>query len=192
MYTLTKCISRIISIGYTFKYIMLYNNKLRPDLFFTKFSAIDVNKIKAKGIKYIVIDKDNTITLPLTHKLYNDEIKQKINEMKNKFGNKNIIIVSNSIYDKKQKHFNLISQNLGLTILEHKMPKPFIKKKIFNYFNINHKETHKVAIIGDRILVDVLTAKTNSYFSILVNPISVKSESFIIKLIRKYENKYKH
>ena len=80
----------------------------------------------------------------------------------------NIIIVSNSIYDKKQKHFNLISQNLGLTILEHKMPKPFIKKEIINYFNINHKETHKVAIIGDRLLVDVLTAKTNRLYATVI------------------------
>lgn len=185
MYTLSKWISRVCAVGYTVWYVMRWKNKLIPDMFYRKFEEIDANGLKEKGIKYIIIDKDNTITLPLEIKVYNGEIAKKINEMKKIFGKRNIAVVSNSIYDKRQKNFKLVSDNIGLTILEHKKPKPFIKKEVCNYFRINEDDSNKVAIIGDRVLVDVLTARYNSFYSVLVNPISVKKESILIKLIRK-------
>ena len=192
MYTLSKCVSRVFAVGYAIKYIMRWDNKLKPDIFYANFDEIDASRIKEKGIKFIIIDKDNTITLPLENKIYNGEIAKKINEMKKLFGKKNIAVVSNSIYDKRQKDYKLISDNIGVEIIEHKKPKPFIKKEVLNYFKINEDDSKKIAIIGDRVLVDVLTARYNNFYSVLVNPIAAKKESIFIKIIRKFENKYKH
>ena len=117
MYTLSKCVSRVFAVGYAIKYIMRWDNKLKPDIFYANFDEIDASRIKEKGIKFIIIDKDNTITLPLENKIYNGEIAKKINEMKKLFGKRNIAVVSNSIYDKRQKDYKLISDNIGVEII---------------------------------------------------------------------------
>lgn len=48
----------------------------------------------------------------------------------------------------------------------------------------------QVCIVGDRLFVDVLMGNEFGCFTILVNPISVEKENFIVRMVRKIENMY--
>lgn len=59
------------------------------------------------GVKYIVFDKDNTLTLPYSSEIY-EPIKNSLNECIDVFGKENVAILSNSIGSSDDKAYEVI------------------------------------------------------------------------------------
>ncbi len=66
-----------------------------PHISLNKLSELDVERLKAKGIKYIVFDKDNTLTRAFEDELHPD-ILNTFNEISHHFPG-NVAILSNSV-----------------------------------------------------------------------------------------------
>jgi phosphatidylglycerophosphatase GEP4 len=172
---------------------------LKPDLKYKNISQINTEKLKNEfNIKYLVIDKDNTLTLPYINEYANNEIKEKINVLKYIFGENNIAILSNSAGssdDKDYKELKIVENNLKLFVIKHKNKKPNVNEEInehFKLFNNNKSKinNNEICIIGDRLFIDVLMGKKYGFFTILLEPINISKENIMVKIARKIENLY--
>ena len=77
------------------------------------------------GIRYLVFDKDNTLTLPYERELHPSvsPIFESIQEM---YGPQNIAILSNSVGSKEDKGFkeaDLIERKLGIKVIRQERKK---------------------------------------------------------------------
>ena len=71
----------------------------------------DINQIRFKqlkqlGIKYLIYDKDNTITLPYSDEIYH-KIKEPLKDSIEIFGLDNVAILSNSIGSSDDRDFKV-------------------------------------------------------------------------------------
>jgi phosphatidylglycerophosphatase GEP4 len=66
-----------------------------PHISLNNLSELDVERLKAKGIKYIVFDKDNTLTRAFEDELHPDILKT-FNKISHHFPG-NVAILSNSV-----------------------------------------------------------------------------------------------
>lgn len=82
-------------------------NLLNPNLIVRDISQINFKYLHEIGIKYLVFDKDNTLTITEHSNIYNNSIQIALERAKHIFGIKNISILSNSILDPKIK-FNFL------------------------------------------------------------------------------------
>lgn len=159
----------------------------------TKFKDLDIqNNLISKLIKkpnsIILIDKDNTITLPYFN-IVDNETRMKIKEFQTIVGYENVLLFSNTIGssdDDNIKNNNYIEskeEELGLKIFIHNGKKPKISPSILNQF-----KDRNVLIIGDRLFVDIYMANEYCFSSILVKPINMDRDNFMVKLLRRIEN----
>jgi phosphatidylglycerophosphatase GEP4 len=170
---------------------LLNPSKLRPDLLCGSILDIEPRALATKhNVKYIVFDKDNTLTKPYENNYPSDEFYSKIAEFKTTFGEKNLGIISNSCGssdDKDYKEATEVGKNLKIKVIRHEKKKPNVYDDIKREFNFTNSS--EVCIIGDRLLVDITMGKKFNFFTILVKPIDIKNENFIVRLMRKLENK---
>ena len=73
----------------------LYPKFLSPHLVLNSFSDLNLVALKEIGIKYLVIDKDNTLSLHLTKEIYDQRIYDGLQETHKLFGKNNCTILSN-------------------------------------------------------------------------------------------------
>lgn len=153
-------------------------NKLFPNIYCKNIANINFQYLNSIGIRYIIFDKDNTLTNHNEH-IINNEI---YNTFKNIYDNSKIetIIVSN----------NKIKNNIKIDINTEIPLKKTLSKKPFNYDEIipSNINPSSVCVIGDRLLTDILLAKNNNCLSILVQPFSTEKEELGIKIMRSLEN----
>ncbi len=113
-----------------------------------------------------------------------------IDEAAKAFGGTRILaIISNSAGssdDKNYEEADAIEKSMDLKVIKHKYKKPNVHKDIMDHFNCIEEE--KVAIIGDRILADIVMGNRFGFFTIYVDPIEPKKENLMVKMIRKFEN----
>ncbi len=150
-----------------------------PDIICNSVLDIDLNLLKRKGIKYLVIDIDNTIV-----KWGRFEVEHEIIEWlkKVKMLGFEICLVSNNRKNRVKK----IEEILGIpTVYNAKKP---LKYGFLKAADILHKgmKNEKTAVIGDQFLTDVLGAKRLKLFAILVKPLD-KNEFFVTKINRLVE-----
>jgi len=179
----------IFNLKYLFKL-----HTIKPDIQANSINDLNLSELKTfNNIKYIVFDKDNTLTLPHKNKLANEEIQEKILEFKKIFGNEKIAILSNSAGsrdDREYKESEEIEFNTGLQVIKHQFKKPKVYKEILQTFKISENENFKkkeICVIGDRLLVDVIMGVEHGFFTILVKPITLKKDNLMVKLLRKFE-----
>ena len=82
---------------------------------------INFEALRKNGIKYIVFDKDNTLTLPYEKDIYH-EVKDSVDQCKQVYGYHEIVILSNSAGSKDDKdHAEAyeLSQSLGIKVMKH-------------------------------------------------------------------------
>jgi phosphatidylglycerophosphatase GEP4 len=163
---------------------------LKPDIICKSIVDINLTELKEKhNITYILFDKDNTLTIPYENNYPIESYKDKINEFKTKFGENNIAVISNSCGsqdDRDYKEAVEVEKNLQISVIKHAHKKPYVYEEIKQQFpNCNGN----LCIIGDRLLVDITMGKKYNFFTILVSPIDTRNENFIVKFIRKIENK---
>jgi HAD superfamily phosphatase (TIGR01668 family) len=148
-----------------------------PDLFIDTIYEIDVDTLKKRGIKGLIIDIDNTLTAhnkPEADKTLIEWIEQV------KSQGLRICLVSNN----SEGRVMIFNKALNLdAIYRANKPskKPFIKA--MGYLGTKPQET---AVIGDQIFTDIWGGNRLNMFTILVIPISQK-EFFFIKFKRLVE-----
>ncbi|CAG8622600.1 2252_t:CDS:2, partial [Paraglomus occultum] len=149
--------------------------------------------LKQFGIKVLVCDKDNTLTLPYDphlHKPFEDAWKQALDE----FGRDNVVIISNSAGTPDDPDFSKareIEQSIGKSpqslsnLFMHLL---FIAQLSHFFFTLQKPGTpfsavrshfqhhtslrpHEAVVIGDRLLTDVLFGNVNGMPSILVTDV---------------------
>ena len=63
-------------------------------------SKVDWSLLKSKNIKYVIFDKDNTLTEAYKDDYFSEEIKSSVEKCQGIFGYKNVAVLSNSVGSK--------------------------------------------------------------------------------------------
>jgi len=155
-----------------------------PHLRVRDISRINPEKLKQCGIKGIVFDKDNTLTIP-----YESSIHPRIQESFKHFCSvykDQMVICSNFAGTKDDlgyKKARKIEDDLGISVLRHKQKKPGGIECVRDYFDCSLSE---LVVFGDRIITDVVFANKYGMLSILTEPLTEKENKAISKT-RAYE-----
>ena len=148
-----------------------------PDLYVKSIYYIDYDKLKARGIKCILFDLDNTIA-PLSLKKPNKKIRDLFQMLKNE-GFK-LIIFSNS----GKARLKPFKEDLEVDCAFN-CRKPMRRK--FDLILSEYKyQVSEVVIVGDNIVTDVFGGNKVGITTVLVNPIS-NIESFFARITRFHE-----
>jgi phosphatidylglycerophosphatase GEP4 len=182
----------LLNLKYVFKL-----HKIKPDISVNSILDLDLIKLKNENnVKYIVFDKDNTLTMPYKIEI-EKRLESKIEEFKKIFGEKNLAILSNSAGSKDDKDYieaKKIENASAIKVVKHKFKKPKVYDDILNTFNLRQGDgdgeyvNKEICVIGDRLLVDILMGKEYGFFTILVKPLTSKRENIVVRFLRKFEN----
>ena len=180
----------ILNLKYSFRL-----HKIKPNILVNSILDLDLKKLKSENkVKYIIFDKDNTLTLPYKIEIER-KFEKKIEEFKNVFGKENIAILSNSAGSKDDKYYieaSKIENASGIKVVRHEYKKPKVYKDILSTFNLNSKNANfdnkEICVIGDRLLVDILMGQEYGFYTVLVKPLTIERDNFIVKILRKFEN----
>ncbi len=150
---------------------------LKPDLCLRTIYDLDTIKLKARGIKAIIVDIDNTLVSWETK-----EPDDKVNELMFRLTSEGfkICMLSNSTR-KRVEEFN---KCLNLPAI-HKAIKPskIAFRKAIALMGSSPEDT---AVIGDQLFTDIFGGNRLGLFTVLVSPIS--SREFVwTRLVRKVE-----
>jgi HAD superfamily phosphatase (TIGR01668 family) len=150
---------------------------LQPNLAVDSIFHIDLAVLRKKGIKYLLIDMDNTITEWNNHCLPDRAIEwfQRLDD----FGIKACLVSNNT-----ESKVNQVAKALGVPSVG-KAQKP--RKKAFRKaMELLGARRENTAMVGDQIFTDVLGGNRLGLFTILVIPVSTK-EFFGTKFVRLLE-----
>jgi HAD superfamily phosphatase (TIGR01668 family) len=155
-------------------------NLLTPDAYIKTIFGIKPERLKANGIKGLILDIDNTL-VPTHAPDANDRVIQYIKGLQS-HGLK-AIIVSNA----KQRRVERFAKPLGIDYI-YKALKPFGKgyREAIRRMNLKAEE---VAIIGDQLFTDIVGGKLAGVKTILISPID-PDEPFLLKLKRLVEKPF--
>jgi HAD superfamily phosphatase (TIGR01668 family) len=148
-----------------------------PDLYLNTVYELDINLLKAKGIKSIIVDIDNTLVSWETR--VPDE---KVTDLVCKLTTEDfkICILSNNT-KKRVEEFN---ECLKLPAI-HKAVKPS-KTAFRRAMRLMNSSPDNTAVIGDQLFTDVLGGNRLGLFTVMVSPISEK-EFLWTRLVRLLE-----
>lgn len=129
--------------------------------------SIDLQKLKNKNFKGIILDADNTL-FAYNSKSIDDKTKNWIRKAKG-LGFKVAILSNATVKSGKVKH---LTQDLKIPIITFSFkPLPFRFKKLLKLLSIVPQEA---VMIGDQILTDILGGNIAGLYTILVKPIAKK------------------
>lgn len=134
--------------------------KFIPKLYQKNVFQINYDKLKIKGIRLLIFDLDNTLSL-IDESVPSYEIKKLINRLSKDF---KILVASNN----KEKRVKLFCQELKCDYIYSSL-KPtkklwcFVKKK----YGLKNKQ---IAIIGDQLVTDIFLGNRFGMYPILVDP----------------------
>ncbi|WP_226583218.1 YqeG family HAD IIIA-type phosphatase [Halobacillus litoralis] len=154
-------------------------NKFLPDEHVPSVFDIDPEQLKAKGIRGVITDLDNTLVawdVPDA----TEDIKRWFEKMDDH--GIQVTIASNN----NETRVKLFSEPLDASFI-YSARKPLSKafKKAQKQMNLNKDE---IAVIGDQLLTDVLGGNSAGFHTILVVPI-VQTDGFFTKINRKIERR---
>ena len=154
--------------------------KFIPKMYQKDVFQIKYEKLKENGIKLLIFDLDNTLSL-INESVPSKEIKNLINSLSKDF---QILVASNNNKERVKK----FCQGLNCKYISSSL-KPFKKIAYFvkREYRFNFKE---VAIIGDQLVTDILLGNRCGMHTILVDPKGVKDLK-ITSLNRFIEDKIK-
>lgn len=136
-------------------------------------------------IKGIVLDKDNCFAKAHDDKVWHEYEKQWAH-LRKLYPGKQLLIVSNSAgTDDDLGHVQAkdLERNTGVPVLLHSTKKPGCHKEIMSYFE-KHKicdNPSQIAVIGDRLLTDVVMGNTMGAYSVwLYDGVFKSSNPFVV------------
>lgn len=163
---------------------------LVPDLVVKNVSSINWNELHDDhGIRYVVFDKDNTITAPYVDEIH-PEVKESVQNCLQKFGRKNTVIFSNSagtpddVNDLWKKD---LERETGLDVIKHVEKKPLGFENVLNHFGT--KNASKIVVVGDRILTDTVFGNLHGSLTIhCKTPLDTRNDNKPAVFFRNIEN----
>lgn len=136
--------------------------KFRPKMYYQDIFHINYSLLKAKGIKMLIFDIDNT-TVKVNDKLPSIEIKNLLKKLKDNF---TVALASNN----KSVRVKEIGKFLGVHAF-YSVLKPTKKlKRLLHHKQYNIK-MEEIAIIGDQIVTDIFMGNRLNMLTILVDPL---------------------
>ncbi len=147
--------------------------KLIPDFYYDNVSCIDLEKLKSKGIEYVICDLDNTLDSH-NQKTPSEGALAFLNNLKE--SGFNVCIISNGKHERVAKYLS----DYPLKSIA-KAGKP-LKKSYLKAMGEIGADASKTAFIGDQIFTDVLGANRVGLTTVLVTPIeSIENPFFYLK-----------
>lgn len=153
---------------------------LIPHFHVQTVADIDTKNLKSYGFKYIVLDKDNTISAPYSKQLFSKEIENWKMEAMNTFGKENVAIFSNSLgFVDNTASFE------GINIIQHqKIQKPKGIIEVKNHFgNSSTIDSKDIIMVGDRYFTDIVFGNLNGMCTIYTQPLTNRGENNMVKLV---------
>ena len=101
-------------------------------------SKVDWSLLKSKNIKYVIFDKDNTLTEAYKDDYFSEEIKSSVEKCQEIFGYKNVAVLSNSVGSKDDPQFRAakaVTEEMQIEVILHpKFKKPEVWDDIVTHF----------------------------------------------------------
>ncbi|MCL2408239.1 MAG: YqeG family HAD IIIA-type phosphatase [Oscillospiraceae bacterium] len=144
-----------------------------PKYSFRDVTDIEPGFLKKLGIKFLMLDLDNTLAAYGQTKL-TDEVSQWAADMKD--SGIELYIISNTHRKERVASF---AQQLGVEAIS-VAGKPSPKSVLAAMISAN-REAHESALAGDQIFTDTLAANSAGVLSILLRPIKCKNPIYAIR-----------
>ena len=144
--------------------------KYYPDLYYDSIRHIDLDMLKSRGIKGVILDIDNTL-VPMHSKDADENAVTWISELKSK-GFK-VCILSNAA-EKRVLRFN---KDIDVTAI-HRAFKP-AGKAFLKAASALGLEPENIAVVGDQIFTDIFGGNKANMLTILVKPIDKKEILYV-------------
>ena len=165
---------------------MILSKYFFPDLKYKNVNDIDVDALTKMGIKYVILDIDNTL-VPYTSPKPDENALNFLNKLKSN-GIEFCFVSNNHL-----QRINFFNEKIGAPAYpDAKKPLLFGINKAMNAFGATNENT---ALIGDQVFTDICGGKRAKILTILVNPIKEVDTLFFKfkryferKIILKYEN----
>ncbi|KAL1934376.1 hypothetical protein VTP01DRAFT_6558 [Rhizomucor pusillus] len=170
---------------------VLWNPSLAvPHIIVKDIRGIEYENLRNKiGVQAMAFDKDNCLTAPYVPHIH-PEYKDAWQRCKETFGDENIVIVSNSAGTKDDKDFKeaaKLEDALGVKVLRHTEKKPSGGDALLRHFS--PLPARKIAVVGDRVLTDVLFGNLNGNLTIWTkNIVTEKGDNKAALVIRRMEH----
>jgi HAD superfamily phosphatase (TIGR01668 family) len=143
------------------KFWEVIKNLFRPKEIVKDIKEIDFKSLKAKGIRALILDIDDTLIPRSVHDVYPEVFEWIASRKEEGF---RICLTSNSHHPLRVKYFG---STLGLPALSLSFkPLPFAFWKSLEILEAKPEET---AVIGDQLFMDILGANLLKIYSIFVN-----------------------
>lgn len=151
--------------------------KFTPNLMVKDLRAIPLEELKAKGIKYMLFDVDNTIVPYNSQGLTQDTIEWF--EIPRAMGFSMAILSNNN-----EERLTPVSEKLGIPfIARSKKPTSNGAKRAMTLLKATPRET---ALVGDQLITDILCGNRMGFYTIVVEPIN-KQELWVTRFNRNFE-----
>jgi HAD superfamily phosphatase (TIGR01668 family) len=144
--------------------------KYYPDLYFDSIRHVDLENLKNRGIRGVILDIDNTL-VPMHAKDADENAISWISELKTE-GFK-VCILSNAS-EKRVIRFN---KDISVSAI-HRAYKP-AGKAFLNAAKVMGLEPENVAVIGDQVFTDIIGGNKVNMLTVLVKPIDKKEILFV-------------
>lgn len=152
---------------------------LKPSLIVQDITTIDLEQLKAQGIRGFIFDLDNTIMAPHTGSL-EDRIATWLALLQAE--GFCCLVLSNN---KKADYCQQAEKVLGIPVISHgAKPRRAQFRKALEMIGLSARE---VAMVGDRPLTDIWVGQRMGSFTILVDPLTKLSEGVHIQVLRGME-----
>jgi len=168
---------------------------LVPRLSVKSASDLDMRRLKEEhGIRCVVFDKDNTLSLTYVDELHSSAV-HAVESSRQVFGPSGVAILSNSVGSSDDEGYQSAAateEKMQLAVIRHARKKPDCLDEVLGHFASclgTSVKAHEIAVVGDRVLTDVLFANLNGMLSILVAPISIRTDHPIAVIIRGFERR---
>jgi hypothetical protein len=148
---------------------------LSPDYNLNSIYEINLEELKAQGIKGILFDLDSTLMASKSAQ-YSEETLNWLNQVQKDFF---IAVVSNNNNPQYIEKVKKISN--FPTLFEAKKPQT---QKVTEFLHGYGIATCECALVGDRPLTDILCGKRLGCKTILVDSITANSEAKIVRFVR--------
>jgi hypothetical protein len=150
----------------------------KPDYYISSYEKLDLKKLKAKGIRLLLCDIDNTL-VAWNDPDSNHKVKAFLKKVRH--AGLDVALVSNAL-PKRAARF---SKDLDVMVLPFSC-KPLTHniRKAMKWFQVKPEQT---ALLGDQVMTDMLGAHRAGIYAILTHPIT-ESDKLDTKINRFFEN----
>jgi HAD superfamily phosphatase (TIGR01668 family) len=157
---------------------------VKPSLIIEDITTMDLQALKAQGIKGFIFDLDNTIMAPHSGAL-EERIESWLTILQAE-GFKCLVLSNN----KRAEYCQHAEKVLNIPVISHAAkPRRGKFREALQLLNLTATE---VAMVGDRPLTDIWVGQRMGAYTILVDPLIKHSEKVYIKVLRRMERLFVH